>query len=63
MSKKIQDLLDQCELIKDKGVNVDTVKFNRLLGIECARALQPMLTDSISRGQAIDLLLKHFEIN
>jgi hypothetical protein len=62
MNQKIGQLLEQCQLTKDKSTNIDTVKFNRLLVKECAIALQPMLNDMISRGQAVDLILKHFGI-
>jgi hypothetical protein len=60
---KIQKLLDQCQLSGDKSTNIDTVKFQRLLVKECAVALQPMLRDMISRGHAIDLILKHFGVD
>lgn len=36
-------------------------RFAELIIEECCRALNPMLRDMISRGQAVDLIHKHFE--
>ena len=35
-------------------------KFAELIVAECQTALNPMLRDMISRGQAVDLIKKHF---
>jgi hypothetical protein len=35
-------------------------KFAELIVAECQIALNPMLRDMISRGQAVDLIKKHF---
>ena len=37
-------------------------KFAELIVKECAKALNPMLRDMISRGEAVDLILKHFGV-
>lgn len=34
-------------------------KFSELMIQECGKALNPMLRDQISRGQALDLIRKH----
>ena len=37
-------------------------KFAELIGKECGIALSPMLRDMVSRGQAFDLIKKHFGV-
>jgi hypothetical protein len=37
-------------------------KFAELIVRECGVALSPMLRDMISRGQAVDLIKKHFGV-
>ena len=37
-------------------------KFAELIVQECCRALNPMLRDMISRGQAVNLIKQHFEV-
>ena len=37
-------------------------KFAELIIKECSVALSPMLRDMISRGQAVDLIQKHFGV-
>ena len=37
-------------------------QFAELILLECNMALQPYLRDMISRGQACDLILKHFGV-
>ena len=37
-------------------------KFAQLFVQECCRALNPMLRDMISRGQAVDMIKQHFEV-
>ena len=36
--------------------------FAKLLILECGVALSPMLRDMVSRGQAFDLIKKHFGV-
>ena len=37
-------------------------KFAELIVQECCRALNPMLRDMISRGQGVDMIKQHFEV-
>lgn len=37
-------------------------KFTQLIVADCSVALSPMLRDMISRGQAVDLIQKHFGV-
>jgi hypothetical protein len=41
--------------------NFDREKVAELIIEDACRALNPMLRDMISRGQAVDLIRKHFE--
>ena len=38
-------------------------KFAELIVQECGRALNPMLRDMISRGQAVDMIKQHFGVD
>ena len=40
----------------------DPAKFAELIVKECGVALSPMLRDMISRGQAVELIKKHFGV-
>lgn len=40
----------------------DVEKFAQLIVRECGVALSPMLRDMISRGQAFDLIKRHFGV-
>jgi hypothetical protein len=40
----------------------DIAKFAELIVQECSIALSPMLRDMVSRGQAYDLIKKHFGV-
>jgi hypothetical protein len=40
----------------------DPEKFAQLIVQECGVALSPMLRDMISRGQAVELIKKHFGV-
>jgi hypothetical protein len=46
----------------NKWVDYYTEKFAELLIKECGVALAPMLRDMVSRGQAYDLIKKHFGV-
>ena len=37
-------------------------KFAELIVQECCRALNPILRDMISRGQGVDMIKQHFEV-
>jgi hypothetical protein len=68
MNPKIKALEQQCWSHRVNGVLVDghlhfdTEKFAQLIVKECGVALSPMLRDMISRGQAFDLIKKHFGV-
>jgi len=72
MSKRIEELAKKMNFDRDEygmfwdqdGLNdgVDLEKFARLIVEECCQALNPMLRDQISRGQGVDLIKKHFEV-
>jgi hypothetical protein len=40
----------------------DVEKFAELIVAECCIALNPMLRDMVSRGQAFDLIKQHFGV-
>ena len=56
-----------CVLDKETGMMIDPMigleKFAELIVGECCRALNPMLRDMISRGQAVELIKKHFGVS
>jgi hypothetical protein len=73
MNERIKQLAEQAGMIIDKyglardastGLEdgVDIYKFAELIVRECGIALKPMLRDMISRGQAHDLIKKHFGV-
>ena len=68
MNERIKELvresnLDVYGLGKEKYKWEYTVeKFAELIVLECGVALSPMLRDMISRGQAYDLIKKHFGV-
>ena len=47
---------------KEKWMNEWFEKFAELIVQECEVALSPMLRDMVSRGQAYDLIKKHFGV-
>ena len=58
LNKACYDGQDQYEL--EDWLNVE--KFAELIVQECGVALSPMLRDMISRGQAVELIKKHFGV-
>jgi hypothetical protein len=71
MNKRIKKLLNEATsgheqehdrskvmTVSDKEMN----KFAELIVQECGVALSPMLRDMISRGQAVELIKKHFGV-
>ena len=69
MNERIKELAEQAgmEDYPIQGVNTlygDKViqKFAELIVEECGVALSPMLRDMVSRGQAFDLIKKHFGV-
>jgi hypothetical protein len=63
MNERIKELLEQAG-VKYVTMPKDTVyeKFAELIVRECGVALSPMLRDMISRGQAFDLIKRHFGV-
>ena len=73
MNEKIKELAEQAGLrftqlmsypmvpVVD-GKETDLEKFAELIVRECGVALSPMLRDMISRGQAYNLIKKHFGV-
>ena len=70
MNERIFELAEQAteivEMVGREGytssyANFDREKFAELIIEDACRALNPMLRDMISRGQAVDLIRKHFE--
>ena len=74
MNERIQKLYDQADkfakenrtqTISGPGNNYFELfheKFAELIVKECGVALSPMLRDMVSRGQAYDLIKKHFGV-
>jgi hypothetical protein len=63
MNERIKQLLSQAG-VHYEVMPKDTVyeKFAALIIEECGVALSPMLRDMISRGQAFDLIKRHFGV-
>ena len=73
MNERIRELADEAGLrftqlmsnpmvpIVD-GKETELEKFAELIVEECGVALSPMLRDMVSRGQAYDLIKKHFGV-
>ena len=66
MNERIIELADKAvEDISSGPWNISDEfckKFAELIIKECSVALSPMLRDMISRGQAVDLIQKHFGV-
>ena len=69
MNERIKELEKQCwshrvdGRLVDGQLHFDTEKFAELIVRECYVALFPALRDKISRGQAYDLIKKHFGVD
>ena len=66
MNERIKELY-LTAMREDSGEKWDTQeefieRFAKLVVRECGIALNPMLRDMISRGQAYDLIKKHFGV-
>ena len=61
MNERIRELYYECQ---DESQSTEQCyqKFAELIVRECGVALSPMLRDMISRGQAFDLIKKHFGV-
>ena len=69
MNERIQKLIEQATSIQGPTPYnpltfevFDKEKFAELIVRECGVALSPMLRDMVSRGQAFDLIKKHFGV-
>ena len=65
MNERIKLLADEAFAVCGKHSNnyngpAFSAKFAELIVYECGVALSPMLRDMVSRGQAFDLIKKHF---
>ena len=62
MNNRIKELEPQCWEHNEFGLNFNYEKFAELIVRECGVALSPMLRDMVSRGQAFDLIKRHFGV-
>jgi hypothetical protein len=67
MNERIQELAEQAGCGWDDKYHwyvsdEQMKKFAELIVKECGVALRPMLRDMVSRGQAFDLIKKHFGV-
>ncbi len=66
MNERIKQLWDTAAKLEPdpswEGQTKFMEKFAELIVRECGVALSPMLRDMISRGQAFDLIKKHFGV-
>jgi hypothetical protein len=67
MNERIEELYKQSFIeVQDENsfpcMTFSKQKFAELIVLECRIALNPMLRDMVSRGQAYDLIKKHFGI-
>ena len=72
MNERIKELAEQAEssrleynsytMMNNMVGEFDKQKFAELIIKECGVALSPMLRDMVSRGQAYDLIKKHFGV-
>lgn len=66
MNERIIELADKAvENISSGPWNISDefcIKFAQLIVEDACRALNPMLRDMISRGQAVDLIKQHFGV-
>jgi hypothetical protein len=67
VNEQIKQLAEQAGIIPgimglNRFTHFDPEKFAELIVQECGVALSPMLRDMISRGQAVELIKKHFGV-
>ena len=64
MNERIRALMEEAGTdVSGKWIGVDRAeKFAELIIEDACRALNPMLRDMISRGQAVDLIKQHFGV-
>jgi hypothetical protein len=65
MNERIKKLAEQAGFIPDNAPGMNSVleKYAELIVRDCYVALFPALRDMISRGQAYDLIKKHFGVS
>ena len=72
MNERIKELAEKAKCYADENsahylqnphwIETFEEKFAELIVKECCVALNPMLRDMVSRGQAFDLIKKHFGV-
>jgi len=69
MNERIRELINEATSFKEGDTEgkydievFDKEKFAELIVRECGVALSPMLRDMVSRGQAYNLIKRHFGI-
>ena len=71
MNKRIFELADKAGFLTEDGsfyadtfdaIDEEIYAFVKLIIQECGVALNPMLRDMVSRGQALDLIKQHFGV-
>jgi hypothetical protein len=69
MNERLKQLAIESKLIAPEyngfdhtRLSISQQKFAELIVRECGVALSPMLRDMVSRGQAYDLIKKHFGV-
>ena len=60
MNERIKELAEQAGFLNKDEESIEY--FAELIVRECEVALSPMLRDMVSRGQAYDLIKKHFGV-
>ena len=66
MNPRLKELAVEAGAYLDNGAilhgPMDVAKFTELIIKDCGVALNPMLRDMVSRGQAYDLIKQHFGV-
>ena len=69
MNERIKELINESTCFEEGDTEgkydievFDKEKFAELIVRECGVALSPMLRDMVSRGQAVELIQKHFGV-
>ena len=62
MNERFWELVEQADEEGGDDPDIRDEVFARLIIQECGVALSPMLRDMVSRGQAYDLIKKHFGV-
>ena len=62
MNERFWELVEQADEEGGDDPDIRDEVFARLIIQECSVALNPMLRDMVSRGQAYDLIKQHFGV-